>query len=138
MQYGRDIPLLVNMQPAGKYLGERFHRAGGVPALLCELLRAGRIDGSALSVSGKPIAHNIRGRETIDREVIKPYEEPLQKDAGFLVLSGNLFDFAIMKTSVISEEFRKRYLAQGGAFEARAVVFDGSTDYHERIDDPAL
>ena len=138
MKYGRDIPLLVNMQPAGKYLGERFHRAGGVPALLCELLRAGRIDGGALTVTGKPIAENIRGRETIDREVIKPYEEPLQKDAGFLVLSGNLFDFAIMKTSVISEEFRKRYLAQGGAFEARAVVFDGSTDYHERIDDPSL
>jgi xylonate dehydratase len=138
MQYGRDIPLLVNMQPAGKYLGERFHRAGGVPALLCELLRAGRVDGRALTVSGQPLAHNIRGRETIDRDVIKTYEEPLQKDAGFLVLSGNLFDFAIMKTSVISDEFRKRYLAQGGAFEARAVVFDGSTDYHDRIDDPSL
>ncbi|HTV20664.1 MAG TPA: IlvD/Edd family dehydratase [Polyangiaceae bacterium] len=143
MKYGRDIPLLVNMQPAGKYLGERFHRAGGVPALLCELLRAGRIDGNAASVTGKPIAQNIQGREAIDRDVIKPYEEPLQKDAGFLVLSGNLFDFAIMKTSVISDEFRKRYLAnddpaKANAFEARAVVFDGSTDYHERIDDPAL
>src|SRR3954465_6262414 len=89
MEYGRDIPLLVNMQPAGKYLGERFHRAGGVPAVLCELLRTRRIDGSALTVTGQPLASNIQGRETVDREVIKTYEEPLQKDAGFLVLTGN-------------------------------------------------
>src|SRR5688572_17994610 len=138
MKYGRDIPLLVNLQPAGKYLGERFHRAGGVPAVLCELLRAGRIDGSALTVTGKPLAENVSCRETVDREVIKTFEEPLQKDAGFLVLSGNLFDFAIMKTSVISDEFRKRYLGHDNCFEGRAVVFDGSTDYHERINDPAL
>jgi xylonate dehydratase len=138
MQYGRDIPLLVNMQPAGKYLGERFHRAGGVPAVLCELLRAGRIDGSVLTVTGKTLAMGIAGSETIDREVIKTYEEPLQKDAGFLVLSGNLFDFAIMKTSVISPDFHRRYLAKNNAFEGRVVVFDGSTDYHERINDPAL
>src|SRR4051794_26502809 len=138
MKYGRDIPLLVNMQPAGKYLGERFHRAGGVPAVLCELLRARRIDGSALTVTGKSIADNIQGAETGDREVIKSYEAPLQKDAGFLVLKGNLFDFAIMKTSVISEEFRARYLAQNNRFEGKVVVFDGSTDYHERINDPAL
>ena len=131
MKYGHDIPLLVNMQPAGKYLGERFHRAGGVPAVLCELLRAGRIDGSALSVTGQPIAKNIAGRETVDREVIKTFEEPLQQNAGFLVLSGNLFDFAIMKTSVISEDFRKRFLSNDNAFEGRAVVFDGSTDYHD-------
>jgi dihydroxy-acid dehydratase len=135
---GRDIPLLVNMQPAGKYLGERFHRAGGVPAVLCELLRAGRIDGSALTVTGRPLAENIAGRDAVDREVIRSYEEPLQKNAGFLVLKGNLFDFAIMKTSVISEEFRKRYLADRQSFECRAVVFDGSDDYHERINDPAL
>jgi dihydroxy-acid dehydratase len=138
MKHGRDIPLLVNMQPAGKYLGERFHRAGGVPAVLCELLRAGRIDGSALTVSGESIADNIRGAEASDREVIKSYEAPLQKDAGFLVLKGNLFDFAIMKTSVISEEFRKRYLAKDKRFEGKVVVFDGSTDYHERINDPSL
>lgn len=138
MEYGRDIPLLVNMQPAGKYLGERFHRAGGVPAVLWELLGAGRLDGAALSVTGRPLADNLQGREAVDREVIKPYAEPLQRDAGFLVLSGNLFDFAIMKTSVISEEFRARYLAKDNAFEGRAVVFDGSTDYHERINDPAL
>jgi dihydroxy-acid dehydratase len=138
MKYGRDIPLLVNMQPAGKYLGERFHRAGGVPAVLCELLRARRIDGSALSVTGHCIAENIEGKQAVDREVIKSYEQPLQKDAGFLVLSGNLFDFAIMKTSVISEEFRARFLAKENAFEGRVVVFDGSTDYHDRINDPAL
>jgi xylonate dehydratase len=138
MEYGHHIPLLVNMQPAGKYLGERFHRAGGVPAVLCELLRAGRIDGSALTVTGQSLAANIRGREAIDREVIKPFEQPLQKDAGFLVLSGNLFDFAIMKTSVISADFRQRYLGSSNCFEGRAVVFDGSTDYHERINDPAL
>ena len=138
MEHGRHIPLLVNMQPAGKYLGERFHRAGGVPAVLCELLRAGRIDGTAHSVTGHPIAHNIAGRDSVDHEVITPYEKPLQNDAGFLVLKGNLFDFAIMKTSVISDDFRRRYLAHHSAFEGRAVVFDGSTDYHDRINDPAL
>ena len=136
-----DIPLLVNMQPAGKYLGERFHRAGGLPPVLCELLSAGRLDGTALSVTGKAIAENVKGRETRDREMIASYENPLMKRAGFLVLKGNLFDFAIMKTSVISEEFRKRYLAREGkenVFEGRAVVFDGSDDYHSRINDPAL
>ena len=138
MEYGRNIPLIVNMMPSGKYLGERFHRAGGVPAVLCELLRAGRIDGSPLTVTGATVAENIAGREAVDREVIKRYEEPLQKDAGFLVLTGNLFDFAIMKTSVISPDFHRRYLAKSNAFEGRAVVFDGSTDYHERINDPAL
>jgi dihydroxy-acid dehydratase len=138
MKYGRDVPLLVNLQPAGKYLGERFHRAGGVPAVLCELLRAGRIDGTVPTVSGHTIAENIAGRETTDRDVILPYESPLQERAGFLVLKGNLFDFAIMKTSVISADFRKRYLGDSDAFEARAVVFDGSDDYHTRINDPAL
>ncbi|HTP78256.1 MAG TPA: IlvD/Edd family dehydratase [Rhizomicrobium sp.] len=136
-----DIPLLVNMQPAGKYLGERFHRAGGLPPVLCELLSAGRLDGTALSVTGKAIAENVKGRETRDREMIASYESPLMERAGFLVLKGNLFDFAIMKTSVISEEFRKRYLAREGkenVFEGRAVVFDGSDDYHSRINDPAL
>jgi dihydroxy-acid dehydratase len=138
MKYGRDLPLLVNMQPAGKYLGERFHRAGGVPAVLSELLRVGRIDGKVLTVTGKSLAENIQGRRSIDAEVITPYEKPVQEKAGFLVLKGNLFDFAIMKTSVISSEFRKRYLKDGDAFECRAVVFDGSTDYHDRINDPAL
>jgi xylonate dehydratase len=136
-----DIPLLLNMQPSGKYLGERFHRAGGVPAILCELLKAGRIDGGALTVTGTSLASNIEGRETQDREMIRPYDDPLMARAGFLVLKGNLFDFAIMKTSVISDDFRKRYLARPGqenVFEARAVVFDGSDDYHHRINDPTL
>jgi dihydroxy-acid dehydratase len=138
MTYGRDVPLLVNMLPAGKYLGERFHRAGGVPAVLCELLRAGRIDGSVSTVTGRTLAQNIAGRESTDREVITKYETPLQQRAGFLVLKGNLFDFAIMKTSVISEDFRKRYQSNKETFEGRAVVFDGSDDYHARINDPAL
>jgi dihydroxy-acid dehydratase len=138
MKFGRDVPLLVNMQPAGKYLGERFHRAGGVPAVLCELLRAGRIVGDVPTITGKTLAQNIAGREATDRDVIYAYGKPLKEQAGFLVLSGNLFDFAIMKTSVISEEFRRRYLAGDNAFEGRVVVFDGSDDYHKRINDPAL
>jgi dihydroxy-acid dehydratase len=138
MKYGRDIPLIVNMQPAGKYLGERFHRAGGVPAVLTELLRKGKIDGKAITVTGRSLAENLTGRASIDAEVITSYDEPLQEKAGFLVLKGNLFDFGIMKTSVISPEFRKRYLGNGDVFECRAVVFDGSTDYHARINDPAL
>ena len=141
MAHGYDVPLIVNMQPAGKYLGERFHRAGGVPAVMWELLRAGQIDGGCLTVTGRTLAENLEGREASDREVITPYDQPLKERAGFLVLKGNLFDFAIMKTSVISEEFRARYLAEPGregVFEARAVVFDGSDDYHHRINDPAL
>ncbi|WP_199555140.1 IlvD/Edd family dehydratase [Sandaracinobacteroides hominis] len=135
------LPLLVNMQPAGRYLGERFHRAGGVPAVLYELLQAGKIDGSALTVTGRSIGENVASRITTDRDVIRPWAEPLRDNAGFLVLSGNLFNFAIMKTSVISEEFRTRYLSEPGRegiFEARAVVFDGSDDYHHRINDPTL
>ncbi len=138
MKYGRDIPLIVNMQPAGKYLGEKFHRAGGVPAVVTELLRKGKLDGNALTVTGKTLAENVKGRASLDADVITSYDQPVQEKAGFLVLKGNLFDFAIMKTSVISPEFRKRYLGNGDSFECRAVVFDGSTDYHERINDPAL
>ena len=141
MEHGYDVPLLVNMQPAGKYLSERFHRAGGVPAVMWELLQAGKLDGSALTCTGRTQAKNVEGREATDREVILPYSAPLKERAGFLVLRGNLFDFAIMKTSVISEEFRRRYLSRPeheGAFEARAIVFDGSEDYHHRIDDPSL
>ena len=140
-EHGYDVPLLVNMQPAGKYLGERFHRAGGVPAVLHELLGAGKVDGGVMTVTGWTLAENVEGRESTDREMITPYEEPLQENAGFLVLSGNLFDFAIIKTSVISDEFRERYLSEPGnegVFEGRAVVFDGSEDYHERINDPDL
>lgn len=137
-EHGLEIPLLVNMQPAGKYLGERFHRAGGVPAVVHELIEAGKVKGEVPTVTGQTLAQNVKGRATTDREVIFPYAAPLQPRAGFLVLKGNLFDFAIMKTSVISNEFRARYLGDGEAFEARAVVFDGSGDYHDRINDPAL
>ena len=139
--HGYDLPLLLNMQPAGKFLGERFFRAGGVPALMWELQQAGRLHGDALSVTGQPIAANLEGRETNDREVIYPFAAPLMEKAGFLVLSGNLFDFGIMKTSVISPTFRARYLSSPGAegiFEARAVVFEGADDYHARINDPTL
>ncbi|MEC5159985.1 MULTISPECIES: IlvD/Edd family dehydratase [unclassified Janthinobacterium] len=141
MEYGYDVPLLLNMQPAGKYLGERFHRAGGVPAVMWELLQAGRLRAGRPTVTGLSMADNLAGRESGDREMICRYAAPLKQRAGFLALSGNLFDFAIMKTSVISPEFRARYLSKPGSegvFEARAVVFDGSTDYHARINDPAL
>ncbi|KHL24646.1 dihydroxy-acid dehydratase [Croceibacterium mercuriale] len=141
MEHGYDLPLLADVQPAGRFLGERFHRAGGVPAILCELAGAGKLDEGCLTVTGKSIGENIAGREATDREVIRPFDQPLKETAGFLVLSGNLFDFAIMKTSVISPEFRARYLSEPGRenlYEARAVVFDGSDDYHDRINDPAL
>jgi dihydroxy-acid dehydratase len=106
--------------------------------VVCELLRAGRIDGNVLTVTGRTLAENVVGRESVDREVITTFEKPLQEHAGFLVLKGNLFDFAIMKTSVISAEFRKRFLSGTQCFEGRAIVFDGSDDYHARINDPSL
>ena len=141
MEVGHRVPLLLNMQPAGKFLGERFHRAGGVPAVMWELHQAGLLRAERLTVTGRSMAANLHGRESTDREVIYPFSAPLKEDAGFFVLSGNLFDFAIMKTSVISAEFRARYLSEPGrenVFEARAIVFDGSGDYHARINDPAL
>ena len=139
--HGFDIPLLANVQPAGQFLGERYHRAGGTPAIMWELLQAGKLDGSCHSVTGRTMAENLENREATDREVIFPYGQPLKDKAGFLVLKGNLFDFAIMKTSVISQGFRERYLqhpGREGVFEGKAVVFDGSEDYHRRINDPAL
>jgi len=136
--HGYDVPLLVNMQPAGTYLGERFHRAGGMPAVLRELIAAGKIDGDAPTVTGRTLAENVDGRESRDREMITAYDAPLMECAGFQVFTGNLFDFAIIKASVISDDFRARYLSDEGIFEGRAVVFDGSEDYHERINDPDL
>lgn len=140
-EHAYDLPLLLNMQPAGQFLGERFFRAGGVPALMWELQQAGVLHGDGASVTGKTVAQNIEGRAPTDREVIRPFDAPLMQKAGFLVLRGNLFDFGIMKTSVISQRFRERYLSRPGhegVFEARAVVFDGADDYHARINDPAL
>jgi dihydroxy-acid dehydratase len=138
---GYDVPLIVNMQPAGQYLGEEYHRAGGLPAVLSELIKAKRIHGNAKTVSGKTIAENTRGATIKDEDVIYPYTKPLKQKAGFKVLHGNLFDSAIMKISVIADEFRERYLSDPkdpDAFEGRAVVFDGPEDYHKRIDDPSL
>jgi dihydroxy-acid dehydratase len=139
--YGYDVPLLVNLQPAGEYLGEDFYRAGGVPAVVAQLLQQGLIFGDAQTANGRSIGDNCAGAVIQDEAVIRPFGRPLTDKAGFLVLRGNLFDSAIMKTSVISREFRERYLSDPNdpdAFEGRAVVFDGPEDYHARIDDPAL
>jgi len=138
---GYDIPLIVNMQPAGEYLGEDYHHAGGVPAVVSELIKAGKINKSATTVNGKTLYDNCRRAKVEDRNVIWPYKKPMQKQAGFLNLKGNLFDSAIMKTSVISEHFRERYLSDPkdpNAFEGRAIVFEGPEDYHKRIDNPRL
>src|ERR1700688_2113004 len=138
---GYDVPLLVNMQPAGEYLGEDYFRAGGLPAVLRELHGAGRLRGEARTINGKTVAENVARAKPSNPEVIWPYAKPLRPHAGFKVLHGNLFDSAIMKTSVISPEFRQRYLSDAkdpNAFEGRAVVFDGPEDYHRRIDDAAL
>ncbi|MFC3214211.1 MULTISPECIES: IlvD/Edd family dehydratase [Novosphingobium] len=139
--YGHKIPLLVNLQPAGEYLGEDYYRAGGVPAVVAQLIGQGLIKEGAMTVNGKTIGDNCRDATIEDDKVIKTFDTPLVEEAGFLVLSGNLFDAAIMKTSVISDEFRTRYLSNPedpDAFEGPAVVFDGPEDYHHRIDDPAL
>jgi dihydroxy-acid dehydratase len=133
---GYDIPLLVNMMPAGEYLGETYYRAGGLPAVVAELMRHGKIREGALTVTGKPFGDNNRNAPITDAKVIRSFEAPLKPHAGFAVLRGNLFDDAIMKTSVISEEFRQRYLKRPGdegAFEGRAIVFEGPEDYHRRI-----
>ncbi len=140
-KYGFDVPLMVNMQPAGEFLGEEYFRAGGLPAVMNELLRHKRIHPDALTVNGKTMGENVKNAKIADPKVILPYKHPMKKKAGFKVLRGNLFHSAIMKTSVISEEFRKRYLtdkSNPGMFEGRAVVFDGREDYHDRIDDPKL
>ena len=138
---GYDVPLLVNLQPAGEYLGEDYHHAGGVPAVVSELIKAGKINRDAMTVNGKTIYENCRRSRVQDSNVIWPYKKPMQKKAGFLNLKGNLFDSAIMKTSVISDHFRKRYLSDPkdpNAFEGRAIVFEGPEDYHKRIDNPRL
>ena len=140
-EQGADVPLLVNLQPAGEYLGEDYYRAGGVPAVMGELYRAGMLDGDALTVNGRTVAQNVADARIDNEDVIRPLDRPLKQSAGLTVLSGNLFDGAVMKLSVISDEFRERYLsdpASPGRFDAKVVVFDGPEDYHHRIDDPAL
>jgi dihydroxy-acid dehydratase len=138
---GYDVPLIVNMQPAGHYLGEEYYRAGGLPAVMHELMGAGRIHSGALTINGKTMGENVSAAKIADPDVIRSYDKPLKARAGFKVLSGNLFDSAIMKTSVISDEFRQRYLSNPkdpNAFEGRAVVFEGPEDYHTRIEDADL
>ena len=140
-RFGLDVPLLVNCQPAGEYLGEDFHRAGGLPAVIGELLRGGIVDGTARSVSGRSVGEEYQASTASDPLVIRPLDEPLRQQAGFRVLSGNLFRSAMIKTSVIGEAFRARYLSDPDrpeVFRARAIVFEGPEDYHTRIDDPAL
>ena len=139
--HGLDVPLLVNLQPAGEYLGEDFYRAGGVPAVISQLMQRGLIDESAATVNGRSIGDNCRNVQTANSEVIRPIDTPLRPRAGFLILRGNLFDSAIMKMSVISDEFRGRYLGNPDdpeAFVGRAIVFDGPEDFRARIDDAAL
>ena len=138
---GYDLPLLVNVQPAGQHLGEDFHRAGGLPTVMKELLRHGLLDGDAFTITGQSTAANVAAAPAPDGEIILTVESPLRTQAGFLVLSGNLFEAALIKTSVISADFRRHYLSKPGdedAFECKAVVFEGPEDYHARLNDPAL
>jgi dihydroxy-acid dehydratase len=138
---GHEIPLLVNCQPAGEFLGETFHLAGGVPSVMGELIAAGKLHEGALCANGKTVGENYGAVRTKDDRVVRPYNKPLMTNAGFLVLTGNLFESAIIKTSVIGHEFRERYLSTPGeenCFTGRAIVFEGPEDYHARINDPAL
>jgi dihydroxy-acid dehydratase len=138
---GPEIPLLVDCQPAGRFLGEAFHRAGGVPAVMRELLAAGKLDGSVMTVTGRTLAENLAAVPEPDREVIRAYDRPLRERAGYVVMSGNLFESAVMKTSVIDAAFRRRFLsdpAHPDVFEGKAIIFEGPEDYHARIEDPAL
>jgi dihydroxy-acid dehydratase len=138
---GPQIPLLVDCQPAGRYLGERFYRGGGVPAVLKELLKAGKLHGDVMTVSGKTLAENLQDVPDGDREVIRAYGKPMLEAAGYVVMSGNLFDNAVMKISVIDKEFRDRFLSDPkhpNVFEGKAIVFEGPEDYHDRIEDPKL
>ena len=138
---GFGIPLLVNMQPSGKYLGEDFYRAGGVPAVMNSLLVDGKLRGSSITANGKTIAENYAQSQILDKDVIRTCDDPILENAGFIILKGNVCDAAVMKTSVISETFRTQYLSNPGSnnvFEVRAIVFDGPEDYHERINNPGL
>ncbi len=138
---GHDVPLLANVQPSGEFLGQGFHRAGGVPAVMGELVRAGRLHEGALTVNGRTVGENCRDVRMSDERIIRRYDDPLRKQAGFMVLSGNLFTSALIKTSVISEEFRRRFLSDPEAeecFTSRAIVFDGPEDYRRHIEDPSL
>jgi len=138
---GHEIPLLVDCQPVGAFLGEGFHQAGGLPAVMAELLKAGKLRGEAVTVTGRTLAEDLAAVPEPDRAVIRAYGSPLKERAGYLVLGGNLFEAAVMKVSAIDPAFRERYLSNAAdpeAFEGRAIVFEGPEDYHDRINDPAL
>jgi len=138
---GHDVPLLANVQPAGQYLGQGFHRAGGVPAIMGELVRAGRLHEDAITANGRTVGENCRNVRILDENIIRTYANPLKKQAGFMVLSGNLFTSALIKTSVVSEDFRRRFLStpgSEGSFTSRVIVFDGPEDYRKHIEDPRL
>jgi dihydroxy-acid dehydratase len=138
---GPEIPLLCDVQPAGRFLGEKFHRAGGVPAVMKELLDQGKLHGDAMTVTGKTLAQNLESVPQPDREVIRSYDKPLKEAAGYVVMTGNLFDSAVMKISVIDQDFRARFLSnpdRPNVFEGKAIVFEGPEDYHHRIEDPDL
>jgi dihydroxy-acid dehydratase len=138
---GPEIPLLVDLQPAGRFLGEKFFRAGGVPAVMKELLKAGKLHGDVKTVTGRTLAEDLADVPDGDREVIRAYEKPLLESAGYVVMSGNIFDSAVMKISVIDKDFRSRFLShpdRPNVFEGRAIVFEGPEDYHHRIEDPSL
>ncbi|BBO30147.1 dihydroxy-acid dehydratase (plasmid) [Alteromonas sp. I4] len=140
-KYGEKVPMIVNCQPAGEYLGEEFHRAGGVPAVMGSLLRSGIIDGNVMTVTGQTVEQNYGKSVTVNPAVISSVEAPFIKEAGFTVMKGNIFDSAIMKKSVISKQFVDTYLSNPNhpnCFKVRAVVFEGPEDYHKNINDPAL
>ena len=140
-QYGPEIPLLVDCQPVGRFLGEAFHRAGGVPAVMRELMHAGKLHGDVLTVTGKTVAENLENVPDPDRDVIRPYNKPLKQHAGYVVMSGNLFDSAVMKISAVDDAFRRRFLsdpAHPNVFEGKAIVFEGPEDYHARIENSDL
>lgn len=137
---GYHVPLLLNMQPAGEFLGEEYYRAGGLPAIMAELLDAGKLNANTLTCNGRTVAENVTGKHSWDRRIIGAYRKPLMEDAGFLHLQGSLFQSAIMKTCVISAAFRKQFLenpTDPNAFEGAVAVFDGPEDYNRRLDDPS-
>ena len=139
--FGYDIPLMVNVQPAGKHLCESYHRAGGTAAVMNELLENGKLHGDVMTASGKELSECLKDRKIKDQDVITPFNKPLKERAGFIVLKGNLFESAIMKTSVISEKFKENFLSrpgEEGVLEGRAIVFEGSEDYHDRVNDESL
>ena len=138
---GYDIPLMANIQPAGEYLCESYHRAGGTAAIMSELLEHSKLHGDVMTVTGKKMSENLKGIKIKDEKVITPFKKPMKQKAGFIVLKGNLFDSAIMKTSVISKEFKDKFLSRPGkegVLEGRAIVFEGSEDYHDRLNDKSL